>query len=69
MIKKRTQGDRVRLSAEQSAYYGVVYDASANHRGESFEQIMKRVFPGGLPAHKDPEGLKRKYRTAYELAR
>ena len=69
MIKKRKLGDRILLSLEQSEYFGVVYNCAAEHPQESFDHLMKRVFPKGIPAHKDPAALKRKYRTAYELAR
>jgi hypothetical protein len=69
MIKKRKLGDRVRMTAEQSKYYGVVYDAAADKPNATFEEIFEKVFPKGMPAHANPAALKRKYQRAFEMAR
>lgn len=49
MIEKRKLGDRIKLSLEQSEYYGVVYNVAADHPKESFGKVIKPVFPKGMP--------------------
>jgi len=69
MVKKRKHTTKVRMSLEQSEYYGVMHNAAADSPKASFEQIFKKVFPHGMPAHPKPTALKAKYRRAFELAR
>ena len=69
MVKKRKGSNSVRMTAEHAAYYGAISKLASKNPNATFEQILKKVFPKGMPAHSDPEALKRKYRRAYELAR
>jgi hypothetical protein len=68
-MKKRKYTERVRMTAEHAAYYGAITALAIKKPNATFEEVFKEVFPHGMPAHPDPEALKRKYRRAYELAR
>ena len=68
MKKKRKKFVPVRMTAEHAAYYGMISKLAAKNPDATFEQIFKKAFPKGMPAHPDPEALKLKYRRAYELA-
>jgi hypothetical protein len=69
MKKKRKKFVPVRMTAEHAAYYGMVSKLAAKNPNATFEQIFKKVFPKGMPAHPDPAALKQKYRRAFMLAR
>ena len=57
------------MTAEHAEYFGIIHELAAKNPKATFEQIFKKVFPKGMPAHPKPEALKEKYRSAYELAR
>jgi len=69
MIKRRIRGNPVRMTAEHAAYYGIISNLASKNPNATFEQIFKKAFPKGMPAHPKPAALKEKYRRAYELAR